>query len=549
MKNPITAVIMLLTTLALAATLTACGGENTSGPEPTEAARPTSTVQMNPPATEPDTTPGPRTETPAATDQAATNMPPRPTATTARTSPAPTTGTTGQKPAGTPEPEPDPTPEPIPEDPEPRPQVANPSADTDRQALLALREALDHPEFNEQWDPEEDPLTWSYVDSSGPDNGRVRSITLEPISWQNQTTVITREALAHMGDLTELRKIFIREAILPDGIAPELGNLSNLEKLWLSAEVTGHIPAFLASMPSLQKLVLTGSSFTRHRFPHDLLANTAITNISLHGLMLEADINTVLTPETMPPDRYITLYGNKLTGQIPKELDDLLLDRPHVKIDGSHIQGCVSSFLKDNQAVMKDIMVCPYGDSPDHQSMIALRDAMTLIEEQDTPQNKPFNWKEEDLPLHQWDGVLLNRNGRVVEIKMSYGSSDDQTPQIFEARLPEEIGTMTELRHLYLSGQQILSPLPESFRHLRNLRNLNLQNTLLDEPLPNYFGTFTNLTLLNLLETDITYEPGHPFFDLPQLEEVKFDGVRLYCGEQTRDNPLFTNLKPCPSPD
>ena len=142
--------------------------------------------------------------------------------------------------------------------------------------------------------------------------------------------------------------------------------------------------------------------------------------------------------------------------------------------------------------------------------------------------------------------MLLNRAGRVIEIRMKYDNPDDHNPRIFEARLPEEIGTMTELRHLDLRDQQILSPLPDSFRNLVNIRSLSLRNTLLDEPLPDYFGTFTKLTHIDVVDTDLTYEPGHPFFAMPQLQHVSFEDINLNCGTTTRDNPLFSNLQPCP---
>ena len=388
MKSPLTALIMLFTILALAATLAACGGDTDLTPEPGEPERPSNTARADRPA-----------GTPASRDdQPATTAEPTPTAAThtreatpRRERPTTTAAVTADEtptPTAAPDSRPEATAAPIPEDPTPRPQVANPSAETDRQALLALRAALNYPVFNDEWDPEEDPLTWHYIGDRYSDNGRVTSITLAA-HQDHRPMPITREAIAHIGNLTELREIAIRDATLPDGIAPELGNLSNLEKLWISADVTGHIPAFLANMPSLHSLALSGS-FTRHRIPHDLLANTAITNISLVGLQLEADINTVLTPEIMPPDRYITLQANQLTGQLSKEVDDLLIDRPRVQFSRNPLQGCVSSALKHHQS-LDDLQVCPYGDSSDHQSMIALRDAITPPKERLIAQFQTYN--------------------------------------------------------------------------------------------------------------------------------------------------------------
>ena len=128
--------------------------------------------------------------------------------------------------------------------------IGRTSAETDREALVALYNATDGP----GWDDDENWLTdaplddWRGVEID--DNGRVTELAL----YENE---LSGEIPPELGSLANLVKLELSKNELSGEIPPELGSLANLERLYLwGNQLSGEIPPELGSLSFLERLYL-----------------------------------------------------------------------------------------------------------------------------------------------------------------------------------------------------------------------------------------------------------------------------------------------------
>ena len=70
--------------------------------------------------------------------------------------------------------------------------------------------------------------------------------------------------------------------------------------------------------------------------------------------------------------------------------------------------------------------------------------------------------------------------------------------------IPPEIGSLTNLRHLYLYNNQLTGSIPSEIGKLTNLTHLYLDNNQLTGSIPSEIGNLTNLTELMLSGNQLT---------------------------------------------
>ena len=189
--------------LALTAALAACGSDEPSG------------------VTGPDRTASTPTETPASPAQ------------------TPTTTGSGDAPTATDTPVPATS-----------PPAASGSAETDREALVALYNATDggNWRYSANWLSDAPLGEWKYVTTN--DDGRVTALHLV-------YNGLSGEIPAELGSLSYLEELYLSENELSGEIPAELGSLSNLIYLHLyDNELSGEIPAELGSLSYLRDLYL-----------------------------------------------------------------------------------------------------------------------------------------------------------------------------------------------------------------------------------------------------------------------------------------------------
>ena len=127
--------------------------------------------------------------------------------------------------------------------------------DTDRAALVALYNATDGPNWtypnwvnNPNWLSDKPLDEWHGVAADARD--RVFGLRL----WSSQ---LNGEIPPELGNLSNLEALYLSNNRLSGEIPPELGSLSNLERLSLNGnQLSGGIPAELGSLSNLTMLVV-----------------------------------------------------------------------------------------------------------------------------------------------------------------------------------------------------------------------------------------------------------------------------------------------------
>ena len=104
------------------------------------------------------------------------------------------------------------------------------------------------------------------------------------------------------------------------------------------------------------------------------------------------------------------------------------------------------------------------------------------------------NWLS-DFPLGGWEGVTTN-NGRVT--KLDLGHND------LSGEIPAELGSLSNLKRLVLSGIYSSEEIPAWLGSLSNLIELDLSYIGLSGEIPAELGSLSNLTYLNLGNNDLS---------------------------------------------
>ena len=112
------------------------------------------------------------------------------------------------------------------------------------------------------------------------------------------------------------------------------------------------------------------------------------------------------------------------------------------------------------------------------------------------------NWLT-DAPLGEWYGVDTDASGRVVSLHLFSvwdNEKQDSVPFGLEGPIPPELGNLTNLVELVLSGNAFSGPIPPELGNLSNLVGLFLYEAGLSGEIPPELGNLSNLENLDLSE-------------------------------------------------
>ena len=378
------------------------------------------------------------------------------------------------------------------------------SVETDRNALVALYNATDGANWddNHNWLSDEPLDHWDGVqtDSSG-------RVTVLRLYFNDLRGSIPSE----LGDLSALKKLHLNDNQLSGSIPTELGNMSSLEDLRLDGNsLSGSIPAELGNLSALERLYLN---------------------------------------------------RNQLSGSIPSELGNLsALERLYLA--NNQLTGCVPGALRNvglNDLLDLGLQACdgtpfptptptPTATSTPDVAAIA-SDRAALVAFYNAADGPNWSWSDRmnwlsDGPLGNWAGVTTDDSGRVIELDL------DGSVTMLEASIPAVLGNLSKLEVLDLSFNQFTGIIPAALGNLSNLRVLHLNfNDLtgispqlgnlsnleqlflngneLSGSIPSELGNLSSLKDLWLQDNQLSGSIPAELGNMSSLEDLRLDGNSL----------------------
>ena len=188
------------------------------------------------------------------------------------------------------------------------------------------------------------------------------------------------------------------------------------------------------------------------------------------------------------------------------------------------------------RAATKALSICATdGAVPDATNTGLISDCETLLAVRDTlAGDATLDWSA-DVPIVKWEGVAVGGTPqRVVALVVTYTA--------LTGTIPSELGSLTNLEFLDLSGNQLTGEIPVELADLAILRSLELGSNQLTGKIPVELSNLTNLTWLDLSWNDLT---GTIPAELGSLTNLR--GLHLYNNQLIGDIPSelsrLTNLE------
>ena len=128
------------------------------------------------------------------------------------------------------------------------------------------------------------------------------------------------------------------------------------------------------------------------------------------------------------------------------------------------------------------------------------------------------NWLT-DAPLHDWHGVFVDDQGRVIGL--------DLTRNSLAGPIPSALAALAHLEWIRFGDNELTGLIPPALGRLANLRELVLVRNNLAGPIPPTLGDLTALRRLDLLGAGVTGPIPPSLGGLENLEELWLHGNRL----------------------
>ena len=370
-------------------------------------------------------------------------------------------------------------------------------SNADSLALVALYEETNGSQWtsNDNW-LEETVAEWFGVTVEG---GLVTELNLVANN-------LTGSIHPDIGNLADLEELWLDDNQLNGEIPAELGQLTNLEWLSLSGNsLDGGIPAELAQINNLKFLFLYDNNISS-TIPAELgnLANLEV--LSLYENALTGGIPIQL--RQLSNLRGLFLYDNSLSGSIPAELEQLA-DLEELYLNDNEFTGDIPPSLGNLLSLewlnlsgnqLSGSIPQQLGGAPGLTGLYLHDNELTG----EIPIQLSWLSNLEELLLHNNNlgGEIPSELGQLANLEeLSLFAND------FEGSIPPQIGSLSMLEQLWLDNNRLSGEIPPELGSLSGLQVLTLSGNSLNGKIPSELGNLTNLWSLfldgNALEGDI----------------------------------------------
>ncbi|WP_427158351.1 leucine-rich repeat domain-containing protein [Aliinostoc sp. HNIBRCY26] len=326
-----------------------------------------------------------------------------------------------------------------------------------------------------------------------------------------------------IGQLTNLQTLFLWGNQL-SSLPPEIGKLVNLQSLELSSNQLSSLPPEIVQLVNLQSLELSSNQMSSLPPEFRKLVNLQTLDLRFNQLSsLPPEIGKLVNLQSL------NLYNNQLSS-LPPEIGKL------VNLQTLHLQENQLSSLPPEIGKLVNLQTLHLQENqlsslpPEIGKLVNLQ-TLHLQENQLSSLPPEFGKLVNLQTLHLQENQLSSLPPEFVQL-LNLQTLDLYNNQL--SSLPPEFGKLVNLQTLDLSRNQ-LSSLPPEFVQLLNLQTLHLQENQLSS-LPPEFGKLVNLQTLHLQENQLSSLPPE-FVQLLNLQTLD-----LYNNQLSSLPPEFGKL-------
>ena len=333
-----------------------------------------------------------------------------------------------------------------------------------------------------------------------------------------------------LGMLKGLEILSLSGNKLRGSLPGELGSLANLKVLSMGGnQMAGEIPTELASLTNLETLELNDNRFGRD-IPVELGSLAKLEILALSGNRLTGVISAELG--RLRSLKTLKLANNRLGGEIPDELVDLV-DLEVLRLAGNMLDGCIPPALLnvlDNDIALTGLDACASGicamgravEEPDENVGLVSDCNALLAARDDLAGRVRLDWST-DMPIEDWEGVTVGGSpSRVIHLVLNQRG--------LSGGLPAELGKLSYLTLLHLSGNELSGAIPAELGGLSRLQLLVLADNALNGPIPPEFDGLASLSHMSLTGNQLSGDIPPELSSLRNLSSLYLDGNRLNGG-------------------
>ena len=427
----------------------------------------------------------------------------------------------------------------------------------DRAVLETLYHATDGPNWtnNENWLSDRTLWEWHGVFADW-ETGRVESLSL---GGNNLSGSIPPE----LGNLTDLKHLYLWDNQLSGSIPPELGKLTKLEGLQLhNNHLTGPLPQTLISITGLERFDFgdndglcapTDEAFTTwlQAIPEwsgpdceqvEAIASDRAALVALYNATDGPNWSTSTNWLSDKPLRdwylvgtdelgrvdWLGLDNNGLSGSIPSELGDLT-NLGTLGLQGNSLTGNIPTELGNltNLTWLSLDSNQLSGPIPTELGNLTNLGTLELGSNQldgniPTELGNLTNLTVLGLGNNQLEGSIPSDLGNLTNLE-SLGLSENR----LSGPIPSELGDLSRLTYLNLHSNQLEDEIPTELGNLADLETLLLNNNQLTGAIPADLGNLTNLERLEVHDNNLTGDIPSELGDLSNLERLYLSGNQL----------------------
>ncbi|KAG2687690.1 hypothetical protein I3760_09G063300 [Carya illinoinensis] len=297
---------------------------------------------------------------------------------------------------------------------------------------------------------------------------------------------------AFLGNISTLKMLNLSyNPFVPGGIPPELGNLTNLEVMWLTdCNLVGEIPDSLGRLKKLADLDLALNAL-HGPIPRSLTELSSVVQIELYNNSLSGGFPSGMSNLTAL--RLLDVSMNELTGTIPDELCRLPLES--LNLYENRLEGSLPESIANSTGLYE---------------LRLFRNGLTGELPKNLGRDSPLKWL--DISSNQFSGELpaaLCQKGALEELLMidnhfsgpipaSLGECQSLTRvrlgfNRFSGEVPAGFWGLPRVSLLELVGNSFSGQIAKTIVGAANLSSLLLSRNKFSGPIPDEIGWLGNL--------------------------------------------------------